>query len=928
MKRVILFTFLLLSTLFIGLYSVKDANPVPLVFAKPLQIMDDNGLYQLQMRNGETVAYNSTSSLLNLPCWKGETSLNVTMSSTIWVSSRTTTTFNSVTNIVNSTITDTLGIVIASVLFYPKNISEYGDVEYEIIVYRNTLLPLVSNTISFTINSKNLNFYYQPPLDKELNAKDYDFLNSTHAIKNDIVMFERPENIVGSYVVYHKSKVGNEYKTGQAFIIYRPLITDANNKTSWATLNITGNTMSISLNSTFLSTAIYPISIDPSFGYETKGGTATALAFYQKIPLVQTWNVLGSVFNLTAGSGTANNMTVYLKNTDSVYGTSVECGMYFNLNQSKIQITNTTTLAASYDNWLLCDFATEPTLVINTEYILLAKSTLPRTSGKCIYMYYNAGDANQGCSDIFDIWHDPYTDLGYGTTKYSIYCNYTSSGAVTSTISVITTSLTTTTSCTTSGSTTFSTTLNSTAITSTSSGTTTFTTTTPTQTTTTTTISGTTTFTSTELSTATTKSTSQTTTTTSEMLDTVTTITTSGTNIIITTPVTTTTTSTTSGTTIFTTTTPTTTSLTTTISGTTIYTTTESSIVPTTTISGTTTFTTTEPLTAITTTTSGTLTMDTTLLSTLTTTSTSGTSTIITTLTTTTLTTSVSESSIYTTTESGTFTTSTTIGSTTFTETTPTQTSTTTTISRTTTFTSIDSSTLTTTSTSASTTFITISPIITHLTSTTSTTTTFIVTESGTFITTTTSGTSTSTNCTTTTTYTTSTIEKLEIFNNFTWSDIFSGGINVTYTRNGIIEYTNAYVGKFNDFSIAFVSAGNQSSINIYDITGNSTNFILIQNGTVNVNNSIYYTLLPSTKIYCNIICGQNDTKIITVTMNIFIYRYALGDLNRDGVVNIFDAALLGINWGGINQMYDMNRDSALNIFDAVIVGNYWGETS
>jgi hypothetical protein len=152
--------------------------------------------------------------------------------------------------------------------------------------------------------------------------------------------------------------------------------------------------------------------------------------------------------------------------------------------------------------------------------------------------------------------------------------------------------------------------------------------------------------------------------------------------------------------------------------------------------------------------------------------------------------------------------------------------------------------------------------------------------------------------------------------------------VNVTYNRNDILEYNNTYVGKFNDFYVAFSSADNQSSITVYDITGNSTNFILIQNGTINVNNNIYYTLIPNTRVYANIICQQNDTKIVTVDIDIFVYKYALGDLNRDGVVNIFDAATLGINWGGVNQMYDMNRDTTLNIFDAVIVGNYWGETS
>jgi len=74
-------------------------------------------------------------------------------------------------------------------------------IEYEIIL--KAKLP--SNAYAFPISTKDLKFYYQPPLDEELNVTEYDFVNATHAIINGTVQTYRPENVVGSYAVYQSS---------------------------------------------------------------------------------------------------------------------------------------------------------------------------------------------------------------------------------------------------------------------------------------------------------------------------------------------------------------------------------------------------------------------------------------------------------------------------------------------------------------------------------------------------------------------------------------------------------------------------------------------------------------------------------------------------------------------------------------------------
>lgn len=126
-----------------------------------------------------------------------------------------------------------------------------------------------SNQIVLGINSENLNFYYQAPLNQGI--------SDPSCTPTDCHNLHRPENIVGSYAVYHKNKKDNFYKTGKAFHIYRPKITDANNHSVWGELNISeGNNtaygiMTITIPQDFLDNAAYPIIVDPTFGYDTGG---------------------------------------------------------------------------------------------------------------------------------------------------------------------------------------------------------------------------------------------------------------------------------------------------------------------------------------------------------------------------------------------------------------------------------------------------------------------------------------------------------------------------------------------------------------------------------------------------------------------------------------------------------------------------------
>ena len=110
---------------------------------------------------------------------------------------------------------------------------------------------------------EDLDFFYQP----ELTAEE---------IEQGV---ERPENVVGSYAVYHKEKknhvVGEtNYGTGKLYHIYRPLVCDAEGNEVWGQLHYEEGELSVMVPQEFLDSAVYPVIVDPTFGYTSVGGTS------------------------------------------------------------------------------------------------------------------------------------------------------------------------------------------------------------------------------------------------------------------------------------------------------------------------------------------------------------------------------------------------------------------------------------------------------------------------------------------------------------------------------------------------------------------------------------------------------------------------------------------------------------------------------
>jgi hypothetical protein len=119
----------------------------------------------------------------------------------------------------------------------------------------------------------------------------------------------RPEDIVGSYAVYHEEKNGDysrlggkNYRTGKAFHIYRPKVYDASGNWIYADLNIndTQSILSVTVNKDWLDRAIYPVRIDPNFGYD-RDGRSNINAPY----------MVGALFS-SGGAGQAVSMSAYM----------------------------------------------------------------------------------------------------------------------------------------------------------------------------------------------------------------------------------------------------------------------------------------------------------------------------------------------------------------------------------------------------------------------------------------------------------------------------------------------------------------------------------------------------------------------------------------------------------------------------------------
>ena len=191
-----------------------------------------------------------------------------------------------------------------------SKVDEGGGYEFEVVLKEKP----ASNKLSFAIESKGLNFFYQPPL-KNLNPDGSTWEESGHGS-----IVTRPANACGSYAVYHKTRRNNfskaggkDYFTGKAFHIYRPRIEDAKGNWTWGELNIdeASGLLTVTIPQDFLDKAAYPVrhAAGLLFGYDHIGASNDYWAGNQAELL---YSVAGDTAPATpAASGTLTGLYLY-----------------------------------------------------------------------------------------------------------------------------------------------------------------------------------------------------------------------------------------------------------------------------------------------------------------------------------------------------------------------------------------------------------------------------------------------------------------------------------------------------------------------------------------------------------------------------------------------------------------------------------------
>jgi hypothetical protein len=263
-----------------------------------------------------------------------------------------------------------------------------------------------SNVISFTIETKGVDFFKQTEERRQFDNGDWNCA----------------ENVPGSYAVYASERKinyinGKEYKCGKIGHIFRPCFKDSLGSFTWANLDIDKDKgiITIKIPQEFLDKAVYPITgNDLRFGYEGEGVYSSDNDY--------TYRYYGSVYAGVAGTGVS--MSGFVKKI--LNNANADFGVYISSTSAKLTngTTGTVAVTSTTYSWKTSNFTSAPTFTA-VNYVLLARTD----SGSAGWtIAYDTGSANQG-QDDYETGTWPAT-LGFSSTtnRTSIYVTYTASG--------------------------------------------------------------------------------------------------------------------------------------------------------------------------------------------------------------------------------------------------------------------------------------------------------------------------------------------------------------------------------------------------------------------------------------------------------------------------------------------------------------------
>jgi len=272
----------------------------------------------------------------------------------------------------------------------------------------------VSNVVEFSIQTKELNFFYQPALTQE-------------EIDEGL---ERPENVVGSYAVYHKTKKSNivggkHYRAGKAFHIYRPYAEDANGVRVWCELQIdeVAGDLNVVVPQSFLDTATYPVIVDPTIGYTTQGGTQDGQSGSEMLGGAYTATENGDVSKLTFYGRVASSEAEGVIYEDDGGGAGSDTIITNGEGDEELALSNSS-------SWQDLNYTTTASLVDTTLYIFCV--SFNSSSSVFAYIFYDTGGSSvQGKREDYSTnsqWRTPPDPNTSWNTEndflYSVYATY------------------------------------------------------------------------------------------------------------------------------------------------------------------------------------------------------------------------------------------------------------------------------------------------------------------------------------------------------------------------------------------------------------------------------------------------------------------------------------------------------------------------
>jgi uncharacterized repeat protein (TIGR02543 family) len=167
-----------------------------------------------------------------------------------------------------------------------------------------------------------------------------------------------------------------------------------------------------------------------------------------------------------------------------------------------------------------------------------------------------------------------------------------------------------------------------------------------------------------------------------------------------------------------------------------------------------------------------------------------------------------------------------------------------------------------------------------------------------------------------------------KIYANDTYSNgtDFSVPVEVTIKNSGV-----GSAGQFNVSLQVYWTTGSQQESNTQQTVASLSSG---QNVTLTFNfrptHTGYYNL-TATADCNNAILESNETDNSLSRPNIPVTT--IGDINGDGVINIFDAVVISLAWNSTptdsywNIRADINHDNRIDVLDGVLIGLHWGQT-